>query len=334
MRFVLVVAVMLPFANPAITRGDAPAPAVESGSFRFRPVKDQKDIPTAYRLDERTFDYRLVPERTLPSAEVRISHLTFPSPVHTPHAENNTVHAEYYCPMTKGRFPGVIVLDITAGDQSLSRTLSTWFAQQGVAALFVQMAYYGPRRPPGSKLRLLMTDVDHTIGAIRQTVLDIRAAAAWLESRPEVDGKRLGILGTSLGSFIASLTAEMEPRLGRVAVLLGGGGFIDGYYDHPKAAPYRKLYEALGGSKEKLASEKFGKQIAMVDPITYAAKLKERRLLMIASKRDEVVPPRMAEALWKASGQQKIVWYDATHYGAVLYIFSAFDHVLDHFTAD
>ena len=32
---------------------------------------------------------------------------------------------------------------------------------------------------------------------------------------------------------MAALTGEMEPKLGRVAVLLGGGGFIDGYYDDP-----------------------------------------------------------------------------------------------------
>jgi dienelactone hydrolase len=197
-----------------------------------------------------------------------------------------------------------------------------------VCALFVQMAYYGPRRPPGSRLRLLMPDIDHSLAAIRQTVLDLRVAAAWLESRPEVDGKRLGILGTSLGSFMASLTAEMEPKLGRLAVLLGGGGVVDAYYDHPQAAPYRKVYEALGGSKEKLAA-----RIARADPLTCAANLKDRRVLLLAGKRDEIVPPRMAEALWNASGQQKIVWFDCTHYGAVRYIVPALQLVLEHFSA-
>jgi dienelactone hydrolase len=305
------------------------APVVETGRFRFEPLQDQKDIPAAYRLEERTFDYRLTHERDLPLTEVRVSHLTFPSPVHTPCPENNTVHAEYYCPQAPGRYPAVIVLDITAGDQSLSRTISTWLARNRIAALFVQMAYYGPRRPTNSKLRLIMADIDHSLGAIRQTVLDLRAAGAWLASRSEVDSKRIGILGTSLGSFMAALAAEMDPRFGRVVVLLGGGGVVDAYYDHPKATPYRKLYEALGGTKEKLA-----RRLAVADPLTCAAKLKERRLLMIAGKRDEIVSPAMAEALWSASGRQKIVWFDCTHYGAAFYIVSAFDHVLEHFTAD
>src|SRR5262249_50664297 len=154
----------------------------------------------------------------------------------SPHPENNTVHALYYRPDGPGPFPGVIVLDITAGDQTVSRAIATHLAQHKIAALFVQMAYYGPRRPPGTRLRLPSTDFHHTTAAVRQTILDVRDAAAWMASRPELDGKRLGILGTSLGSFIGSLAAEMEPRLGRVAVLLGGGGLVDGFYDHPQAA--------------------------------------------------------------------------------------------------
>src|SRR5205085_2727930 len=152
-------------------------------------------------------------------------HLRFPSPVKSATPENNTVHAEFYLPQGKGPFPAVIVLDVTAGNQMLSRGFATVFARHGIAGLFVQMAYYGPRRPPGSRLRLLSPDVRHTVAAVTQTVLDLRVAAAWLESRPEVDKDRLGILGTSLGSFLSALAAEMEPKLRRVVVLLGGGGF-------------------------------------------------------------------------------------------------------------
>lgn len=301
-------------------------PVLEQGHFRFTPSGDQVNIPKGYRLQDCEFDYQMSVKRDLPNIGVRVFRVQFPSPVKTATPENNTVHAEYYLPTGEGPFPGVIVLDITAGNQSLSRHLSLFLAQKKIAALFVQMAYYGPRRPPGSRLRLLMPNIEHSLAAIRQTVLDLRVAAAWLEARPEIDGKRLGIMGTSLGSFMAALTAEMEPKLGRVAVLLGGGGVVDAYYDHPKAAPYRRVYEALGGSKEALA-----KILAPADPLTCAANLKEHKLLILAGKRDDIVPPKMAEALWNASGQQKIVWYDCTHYGAIAYLASALDHIVKHF---
>jgi dienelactone hydrolase len=299
---------------------------VEKGKAKFEPVGEQKDIPERYRLAAHSFEWEMRVKKDLPGSKVVVYDVRFPSPVESKTPENNTVYAEYYRPRGEGRFPCVIVLDITAGDQSLSRTISTVLAQNKIGALFVQMAYYGPRRPKGSRLRLMSPDIPHTIEAVRQTVLDIRRATAWMESRQEIDPKRLGILGTSLGSFVAALSSEMEPKLGRAAVLLGGGGLVDAYYEDERAAGPRKVYEALGGTKEKLV-----KMIAPVDPITCAANLKERKLLIIAGKRDEIVPPRAATNLWEASGKQKIVWYDCTHYGAALFFPSALRHVTKHF---
>jgi dienelactone hydrolase len=316
---------LLAAASPALAARPA---VVEKGTFRFRPTGEQKDVPSRYRLDERTFTYELEKKTDLPAIGVTIHRLRYPSPVKSATPENNTVHAEYYRPTGKGPFPAVIVLDVTGGNQLLSRHVANHFARHGVAGLFVQMAYYGPRRPAGSKLRLLSPNLPHTIKAVTQTVLDLRVAAAWLESRPEIDAKRLGIMGTSLGSFMAALTAEMEPRLGRVCVLLGGGGFIDGYASHPRAAPYFKLFESVGLKKDYL--KKF---IAPIDPITCAANLKKRKLLILAASNDNIVPPSMARMLWQASGKQKILWYEANHYSAALHIADGLEHILKHFQA-
>ena len=274
-------------ARPKARSSAAGLPTLEKGTFHFKPVDDQSNVPERYRLGERTLDYELTPKYELSSSGVKISHLRFPSPAPSPHPENNTVHADYYRPKGPGPFPAVIVLDITAGDQLVSRTISADLAQHRIAALFVQMAYYGPRRPPGSKLRLVSLNFAQTMDAVRQTVLDIRCASAWLEARPEVDKKRLGVVGTSLGSFMGTLAAEMEPRLNRVVVLLGGGGLVDAYYYHPQATAFREFWEALGGTKEKLALA-----LAPVDPLTCAANLKDHKVLMIAGKRDDIVPPR------------------------------------------
>jgi dienelactone hydrolase len=304
----------------------AEPPATEKGTFTFTPLGDQKDIPERYRLTPRKSEYQLDLIHPLPGLDVTLYQLRFPSPVKSATPENNTVYAEYYRPDGDGSFPCVIILDVTAGNQMLSRTLGAYLAHHRIAGLFVQMAYYGPRRPPGSKLRLMSPNIPHTIEAVRQTVLDLRMATAWMASRPELDPKRLGILGTSLGSFLSALTAEMEPRLERVVVMLGGGGLADAYYDHPRAEPYRKVFEALGGTKEQVK-----RLIAPVDPITCAANLKSRKFLMLAASRDDVVPPQTARWLWEASGKQKIVWYDTTHVGAALSIADGLTHILAHF---
>lgn len=330
MRYLLVLALSLVPLGTAC--GEAPSEPrqgkLEKGTVVFRPG-DQKNVPLRYQLLSHEFSYELAPRRELPVAGIEVLELRFPSPVNSPHPENNTVHAEYYRPRKPGPFPCVIVLDITGGNQELSRTLSRHLAQHGIGGLFVQMAYYGPRRPPGSGLKLLSKNPIHTFNAIQQTVLDLRRATAWMESRPEIDKSRLGIMGTSLGSFMAALTAEMEPKLGRVVVLLGGGDFIDGYYDHPLAQPVVQTFEKLGGSRQ-LAKQ----LLAPIDPITCAGNLQERKVLIVAAKNDEIVPPRMAENLWNASGRQQIIWLNAGHYSAFLYLVSGLDRIVGHFKSE
>jgi hypothetical protein len=128
---------------------------------------------------------------------------------------------------------------------------------------------------------------------------------------------------------MATLSAEMEPQLGRLAVLLGGGGFIDGYWDHPQVIEYRKVYEKLGGSKKALQDA-----IADIDPITRAPLLKNRKVLIIAAKNDEIVPPKMAENLWNATGRQRIIWLNSGHYTAAIYLLPGLGKVVEHFKND
>jgi len=299
---------------------------LEKGKCSFKAIDDQKDVVERYRLEPMEFEYQLKPQRDLVVSGIEIYSLTFPSPVKSKHEENNTVHAEYFLPKGKGPFPGVIILDILDGSQIVSRGIATVLATQGIAGLCVQMPYYGPRRPADSKVRLLSPDVTQSLEGIRQTVLDNRCAAAWLASRPEIDTKKLGIHGTSLGSFMAALTAAAEPRLNNVSLLLGGGGLVDAYWDHPQAKQFLQVLAYWGGDKASLK-----KAIAPADPLTYAENLKKRNLLMIAASKDDVVPPSAAKALWEATGKQKIVWLNATHVGAVFYLFDATEHIVKHF---
>ncbi len=312
-----------------------PAPAAEpvadrsiSSECRFDPADDASwGVPDLYRMPTRTFECKLTPRFTLRHVGVEVYNLTFPSPVKSSVLENDTVYAEYFVPIGASpgaKVPGVLVLDILDGAAVVSRGEAVWLAQNGVASLFVYMAHYGPRRPAGSRVRMLSANVEQSLAAIRQTVLDCRCATAWLASRPEVDATRLGLVGTSLGSLIGANVAAAEPKLKNVCLLLPAGGLVDAFYDHPKAKPYLPVLDLLGG-KDGLK-----KLIAPADPLTYAPQLKRKNLLLIAASRDDVLPPKSAEALWEATGKQKIVWFDSTHVGAAVYAIPALKAVTEH----
>src|SRR3954447_18685225 len=128
MRLALSAAVVLLAVPPT---GAAP----EKGTVRFEPAGDQRNIPERYRLSAHSFEWEMDKKCELKTVGVTIHRVRFPSPVESPHPENNTVHAEHYRPGGAGPFPAVVVLDIPGGDQTLSRFFSTHFAQQGIASL-------------------------------------------------------------------------------------------------------------------------------------------------------------------------------------------------------
>ena len=155
-------------------------------------------------------------------------------------------------------------------------------------------------------------------------MLDIRCAVAWMANREEVDSENLGLVGTSLGSLVGAIAAANEPRIKNVCLMLGGGGLVDAYYNHPLARPYRPIVDLLGGKTLMKAL------IAPVDPLTYAKQLKSKNLLMICANHDDVVPPSAGTALWEASGKQKIIWVDGTHVGAALHTLPALVAMTEH----
>jgi dienelactone hydrolase len=77
-------------------------------------------------------------------------------------------------------------------------------------------------------------------------VTDVLQAVSYLSERPEVDSKRIGAMGYSLGSFVLSLAGAIDERL-HACVLVGGGNLdgIDEYWDKAKpmcqGIPYQSL---------------------------------------------------------------------------------------------
>lgn len=303
----------------------APAAEPERGEVTFTQTDAKTGVPERFRLADHTFAYELKRKYDLTHSGVEVFTLTFPSPVTTADEANNTVHAEYFRPKGATKRPAVVVLDILDGAQVVGRAEALWLAQHDIPALIVHMAYYGPRRAKGSRERLLSTDVDKSVANITQTVLDCRRAVAWLETRPEVDPARLGVVGTSLGSFVGGVVAGAEPKVKAACLLLGGGGLVDSFGEHPNAGVVLAALALAGITKESLK-----KQIGPVDPLTYADKLKGKRLLLIAASKDDVVPPSAMKRLWEATDKPKLEWVDATHVGAALYMFQMMRAVVKH----
>jgi Alpha/beta hydrolase domain containing 18 len=148
---------------------------------------------------------------TLPPAAGRgpAPSLRFTSPVVTPYAQNNTAHARWF--PAKGK-RAVVVLPQWNADEESHNPLCRIFSVFGVAALRLSLPYHDLRKPPETERAdyAVSANVARTIDAARQAVIDARCCLDWLQ---EQGYRHFGIVGTSLGSCYAFITAAHEPRL-------------------------------------------------------------------------------------------------------------------------
>jgi dienelactone hydrolase len=304
--------------------------AVETGRVAYEPTAAEANVPAELRLEAARFAFEVEPVRD--DARFAVAKVRFPSPLESPAPENNTVHAEYFRPKAPGRRPGVVVLHILGADFALSRYLAARLADAGVAALFVKLPYYGERRPAGppAQTKFLSANIGRSTEAMRQGILDVRRALAWLASRPEIDPSRLGVTGISLGGIISAVVAAVDPTVERAALLLAGGGLADILWNMPEreAKLYRAAWLASGRTFADLEA-----LVRPYDPLTHAAGLKGKRVLMIAGNADEVVPPRATRRLWEGAGEPPLHWLDCGHYSAVGFLLPAIRETVEFLAA-
>ncbi len=141
----------------------------------------------------------------------RNGRLTFPSPAPSGIALNDEVHALWFpAPRDQGR--ALVVLPQWNSDADGHVGLAKLLNRFGISVLRLTLAYHAERMPPqlGRADYHVSSNIGRTIHACRQSVVDTRACLDWLESRGY---RRLGILGTSLGSCVAFIATAHDARV-------------------------------------------------------------------------------------------------------------------------
>lgn len=275
--------------------------------------------PNLALFDIPASSFRYTSEEVLRTDRYVVRHITFPSPFNSPYPANNVVHAEYYLPAGKGPFPAVIMLHNLKDDFTLSRIICSILASEGIAALMLEMAYYGERKPvDASGQPIGLKDLDRmTAEPLRQTVMDVRRARQMLEAFPEAEKRHIGIAGLSFGAIVASLAAGVDGKFDRCVFILGGGKFADIIWESPAAASIKKRLMEKGETLETLREE-----LKPVEPTEYASRVDSSKALMLNVKDDDWIQREATVALWEALGKPRIVWYSGSHLGAVVHLYA------------
>src|SRR4051794_11541515 len=124
-------------------------------------------------------------------------------------------------PTGTGPFPAVVLVhgsgphdrDETIGPNKPFRDLAWGLAAQGVAVLrYEKRTHEHPAKLMPLKEKLTIRE---------ESVDDAVAAVALLRKQKEVDGKRIFVVGHSLGAIVAPKVAALEPAVAGIVLLAG-----------------------------------------------------------------------------------------------------------------
>ena len=126
-----------------------------------------------------------------------------------------------------GRLPAVIVLHGTGGNKKQMRPLLDELAQRGIIGVALDARYHGERSKGASGSKAYVAAVTlawrtpagqpHEHPFFYDTCLDIWRAIDYLQTRPDVNPNRLGMIGFSMGGIETWLAAAVDERV-KVAV--------------------------------------------------------------------------------------------------------------------
>jgi pimeloyl-ACP methyl ester carboxylesterase len=220
--------------------------------------------------------------------------LRFPSAFRTPHEENNMVVARWFPAngqdSSAGRGRAVLVLPQWNADAGGHIALSRLFARFGISALRLTLPYHDQRMPPGLTRAdyIVSSNVARTIQVCRQAVLDGRRAIAWLAAQGY---ERIGIVGTSLGSCLAMLTAAHEPLVRAQALNHISPWFADVVW---RGLSTRHVREGLEGH---ISLDDLRRLWRPISPLSYLDRVGAIRTLLVYARYDLTFPVDLSRHL-------------------------------------
>jgi dienelactone hydrolase len=279
--------------------------------FSFLTRKEYLESPELfYKKPEKLPDFFITKATRIHGVEV--FDVSFPSPVHTKHTENNTAYGLYFKISGGKDFVSVILLH-GWGRRNLwvEKKFALILARYNINCFILKLPFHFERAPKGtfSGEYAITGDITRTIEGTRQVVIEVMTVSSWLRKHSE----KVVIIGISLGGMIAHLAMAVEAFDAGITILAGGNnaGII---WEGIATSSVREDHIRAGISREQ-ANHIY----QIVNPTTMARHNKTRNLFMINGLYDEAVPVRYTMELWEALGRPKIRWYPCAHASMVLF---------------
>jgi uncharacterized protein len=128
-----------------------------------------------------------------------------------------------------------------------------------------------------------------------EQVADTLNATTFLQSRPEIDGRRIGVLGSSFGAAVAVYAGGVDDRIGAVVSSGGwGNGEIKFRGQHPGAGAWAKFTKLLADGRAHRAKTGKSLMVGRYDIVPIPAALRHN----LAEKSHEQFTAETAQSMY------------------------------------
>ncbi len=223
-------------------------------------------------------------------------------------SELQPITIDWYKPSRPGRRPVILFSPILAGNDLYVREFAQFYAARGLHAVIV----YRPKEIFSTERDL--TDIETHF---RESVIGLRQTIDWLETQESVDSHRIGSYGISLGAFLTTILAAVEPRIQAHVFGLPAGHVAEIIMTSQDKTirKRRKAYLEKHGWDKKKGLEELTRVITS-DPIRFAPSIDPHRSLVIAALFDRVLGFHRSLELWKGMGCPPLILLPTGHYTA------------------
>jgi dienelactone hydrolase len=243
-------------------------------------------------------------------ARLQYARFRLPSGFPTGRSGGDVVPFLYFPPPRRPRPAGaVLILHGYGARKELLAPAGDHLQRAGWAGLIPDLPFHGERALAAPPVVFPFgSDLGRYVACAGQMLSDTIACLAWLGRRPEVDARRLGLVGFSLGGVLVSSLMGLDLGLAAGVSLMAAGDWADVLFGTTLAAGLRLDLERGGITREQAV-------VAFRDfsASTYASSI--RNLLIVGGRRDELVPARVIEALWVRLDQtrNRLIWTNSGH---------------------
>ena len=174
-------------------------------------------------------------------------------------------------------------------------------------------------------------EVDRSVERFRAAAVDTRRLLDWVETRPEIDARRIGIIGFSMSAMVAANVAGNDPRIHTAVYVVGGAHPWDVMTECQVVVGYMRKHamKNLGWDREQFRAF-FRAKLAQGDPALWRGRYRPENTLIVESSRDDCIPAESRESLWEATGRPERIVFPYNHWQPFLAMTPVGNKVLTH----